>query len=231
MIDVKTPLRRAYFQCLNGNISVSGNNVPVYDDVTKLGNTSDPYIILSAQSATDNSSFQTFDSVEDITVEIIQKASGRTNKEVIDFIAGQVMNLVLPTRTTNGLTAQNGLQINCISLYQDRDLSMVLSAATSIGRRILVYRQKVRQTGDGTPGPVNPPITVPTRVTSDEFTTATTYSNPALDGLTYKLFWNDDSIYLERGVDWDYLPGGGFVILISDFNASAANYIFDIILQ
>lgn len=146
MIDVKTPLRTAYYQLLNGNLSYSSNDVPVSDDVTKLGVNPLLYVLLTQQNGVDKNNFQGFSSDEDIQLEIVYKSTGRVNKEALDNIAGQIFALVQPTPKTCGLVQQAGCNITCVNKIQDRDLSMTLGKTSSIGRRIIIYRQKISQT-------------------------------------------------------------------------------------
>jgi hypothetical protein len=77
MIDVKYPVRKAYFNLLNNNLFYDGQAVPVSDGDTmgkKL------YIIIASQSGVDNSTFQTFDSNEDIVIEIISKGNSKASR-------------------------------------------------------------------------------------------------------------------------------------------------------
>lgn len=54
-----------------------------------------------------------------------------------------------------------------------------------------------------------------------------TVTDVALNGKTFEIFFNDLNrfIYNEVGnQEWDYLVGGGFIILLPGFNASTNNY-------
>lgn len=150
MIDVKHPLRKAYYECLNGNLTFKGLAIPVGDDTVDFDG--DVYVVLASQTGYDNGTFQTFDSVETIDIDIVGKARHFSNKNVVDFIANQIVNLIQPTKQTYGLPDQDGVQINCISLSADRYLTFSLNDSNSVVRRILTYKQKVRQISSGVIG-------------------------------------------------------------------------------
>jgi hypothetical protein len=208
MIDVKNPVRKAYFQLLNNNLFYGGEGVPVSDGET-LGKKL--YVILAAQSGVDNSTFQSFDSNEDIVIDIIYKASSKASRQPVDAVASQILSLVLPSPAYNGLPGQAGIQINCVKLSDDRDLDLSENQSNAMRRRILTFSQKVRQTGSisvvPTPGsPFKP------NLTSADFTTATEYHNNALLGMNYVLYLNGE-IFLVEDRDYQKLSGGGFRIL------------------
>jgi hypothetical protein len=154
MIDVKHPLRKAYFDLLNGVLFYNTVPVSVGDDTV---DSDDPiYVILANQTGRDESTFQTFDSVETINIEVVAKGASFTNKNVVDNIASQILGLLLPSPQVNGLPQQIGIQINCVQLTGDTYLGFSLNAANSVVRRILTVTQKVRQTTDPSYIPVGP---------------------------------------------------------------------------
>ena len=227
MIDVKKPIRKAYFELLNGALSFGGNNVPVSDDAKKLADTASVYVILSNQAGSDAGTMQSFDSDENIVLDIVYKGSSRVNKEVVDDVASQIFNLVLPRPGEDGLPRQMGVQINCVRVSGDTYLTMALNSANSVVRRLLTFKQHVRQTLDNTPVvglkgiiPIN-----------SGFATATQYVDSSLSGKSYEIFMNDAGVFLKYGMDWEYLPGGGFEILLADFDATENNYDIYILLK
>jgi hypothetical protein len=226
MIDVKYPVRKAYFNLLNNNLFYDGQAVPVSDGDTmgkKL------YIIIASQSGVDNSTFQTFDSNEDIVIEIISKGNSKASRLPVDSVASQILSLVLPAPAYNGLPAQIGIQINCVRLTDDRYLDLYENASNTMRRRILTFSQKVRQTGNMSliPTPASP---FKPNLTSADFTTATEYHNNALLGMNYVLYLNGE-IFLVENVDYEKISGGGFRILIAGFNALANLYSIFVIRQ
>src|SRR5881628_3167605 len=148
MIDVKKPIRKAYYELLNGALSYGSANVPVSDDVKKLADTASVYVILSNQTGSDSGTMQSFDSDETIVLDIVYKGSSRVNKEVVDNVASQIFNLVLPRPGEDGLPQQMGVQINCVRVSGDEYLTMSLNNSNSVVRRLITFKQHVRQTLD-----------------------------------------------------------------------------------
>lgn len=230
MIDVKQPLRMAYFDLLSGALTYGGNPVPVSDDAKKLGDASTLYVILSSQSGADSSTFQTFDSDETIVLDIVFKSGARVNKETVDNIAGQILAILIPYPGVSGLSSPPGTQINCVRLKDDRYLTLQLNSSNSVVRRLLTISHHVRQTGSPSPIPANIP-NFQNPIASPDFTTATGYQNAWLKGRTFSLFLNDAQKFLKEGVDWTYdNVNGGFIILIPNFNATLFNYTIYVLL-
>lgn len=228
MIDVKYPVRKAYYDLLNGSLLYNGSGVPVSDDLKKLQDAGvNLYVLLSGQSGEGAGTMQSFDSDEDIIVDIIFKA-GRANKQVVDNVAGQILALVLPSPGINGLARQTGTQINCVRLVDDRNLDMTLGQSSTMIRRRLTFRQHVRQTLDTTPMQGLKGII---QIKSSDFADATNYLNPDLAGKSFEVFSNDIPRFLEHGVDWEYKVQGGIQFLMEDFDATLHNYNIYVLLK
>lgn len=228
MIDVKYPLRKSYYEVLNGNLLYNSVGVPVSDDLKKLQDSGlNVYVLLSTQSGSDTGTMQSFDSWENIDVDIIYKAA-RSSKQPVDMIAGQILGIILPAPGIDGLPRQTGIHISCVQLQRDQDIPAILGQTLMITRRVLTFRQRIRQTLDITPMPGLKKIFP---VTSADFIDATEYVNPDLNGKTFQLFFNSVGRFIDFGVEWDYRPGGGAIIKIPDFNASLNIYEFYVLLN
>lgn len=228
MIDVKLPLRKAYYQLLNGAVIYNSAAIPVSSDMKKMADgPALTYILLSTQSGTDTSTFSSFDSQEEMLIDIVCKAKTRVDKEILDNIANQVMNLILPAPASTGLPPQVGIQISCVQKTMDKYLDFTLNPSTTVLRRLLTFTQKVRQTGFSTPDPTPPTFHSP--ITSIDFYTLNTYINPALNNRDYYL--NNGTSFLLEGTDWIQEVGGGFQILTAGFDAVHNNYTIYILLK
>lgn len=147
MIDVKLPLRKAYYTLLSGNVIYNSTPVPISSDIKKLAdNAAQTYIIISNQNGNDTSTMASFDTTESITLDIVCKAQTRVNKETIDSIANQILTLVMPSPRANGLPVQAGVHFDCVQLTSDRYLDLVINQGSTVNRRLLTFSQKVRQT-------------------------------------------------------------------------------------
>lgn len=227
MIDVHLPLRKAYYELLNNAVQYNSLPVPVGDELKPFAATVPVYIVLSTQTDRDQSTFQSFDSEHDINIEIVFKAQSRGNKGVLDLIASQVLNLVLPAPAQNGLPPQTGIQILCVRKTTDTDLALALNTSNTVIRRIITFRQYIRQTLDNTPVVGLKGII---RVTSSDFANAADYVNTSLVN-QFEVFDNDASVFLEYGVDLVYLAGGGFTILIDGWDSTLQSHVLYVLLK
>lgn len=148
MIDIKLPLRKAYYQALTGQLTYGGNSVPVYDDITWLENDKNIYVLFGDDSGVDNNTQSYFSSNEDFQLQIVYTAKGRVSKEVLDVVADQVFALVLPSPMGNGLPSQPGVVIQNLHKTSDHYDSFKLSGGDSYIRRIVTFTQDVTETGN-----------------------------------------------------------------------------------
>ena len=147
MRDPKLSLRTAYYQLLNGALTYNAVTIPVSDDLLNLASSSAlQYVILSTQSSQDTSTFSSFDTREDIIIDIVSKAQSRLSKTVVDSIASQIMNLVLPNPGQNGLPSQANFVFQNVQKIADRYIDLQLNSSTTVVRRLLTFTQTVRQT-------------------------------------------------------------------------------------
>lgn len=228
MIDVKLPIRKAFYDLLNGQLTYGLNLAPVVDDMKNMGDAATAYVLLSNQIGVDSSTFQTFDSDESIVLDIVFKAGSRSNKAAPDAIAGQILPMVLPAPGVNGLNPSPSIQINCVKLYDDRYMPAMMNGSNTVTRRLLTFKMHVRQTGSTTPVAPLPSFQNP--VISSSFKNATQYVNQVLNGRSFLLYLNGVG-FLQNGVQWDYFAGGGFEIFMNDFDATKNSYVFYLLLQ
>lgn len=227
MIDVKLPVRKAFYDLLSGVLTLNANLIPVMDDAKNLGDPSMTYVLLSSQTGTSANSFQTFDSVETMLLDIVSKAGARTNKETADLVAAQIIPLVITAPGTNGLVPDPSIQINCVELSDDRYLTMALNSSNTVVRRLLTFKMRVRQTGTTTPPTPIPSFRNP--IVSADFANATEYINGHLKGRTFLLYLN--GIGFLTSDQYGVLPDGGFQILLNNFDSTQNSYTFFLLLQ
>lgn len=65
-------------------------------------------------------------------------------------------------------------------------------------------------------------------ITSSNFSTSINCPLPALNGDSLQIFWNDLGRFLTEGIEWNPLSGGGFIISVPGFDATANSYNFTI---
>jgi len=147
MHDVQQQVRTAYYQLLNGNLTSNSNPVPIGDELRKFLDTENIYVILSSQSGVNDSNFRYFGSTEDIVIDIVFKAASRANKQVLDDVANQILNLVFPTDnpSVNNLPTQSGAQFLNVQLKDSRYMNLSLNNSSTVIRRLLTFRQTIVQ--------------------------------------------------------------------------------------
>lgn len=133
MKDTKKILRHAVFNALDGNITLNGNPVPVYDE--KNGNES-VYILLSNQQEFDDSPDGSFITRSTIDYEVVQQTGFSVSKDAIDDINEQILDIIIPTQGTTGLTIPTGFQFHHVKRESSRSLAFEISPTESIVRNI-----------------------------------------------------------------------------------------------
>lgn len=140
MIDMKYNIRLAFFQCLNLNCQ-SMDNLPVkvYDDVQTLGDVDTTYILLENQTGTPTNNQAGYASKEDIMVTVVAKDPARVNRRLVDYIANQALQLLLPTIKTNGLVTAANLQFLNLQLAVDQYQDFFLENAQAVCKRMMTF--------------------------------------------------------------------------------------------
>lgn len=103
-------IRTAYYNALNG-ITYNGNTVTVYDDLP-IGTLPDQYVYINdiTEAGTDNN--QQFVSDVVITLDAVVRQYKKVDRDVVDGIAEEVCDTILPTVQGLVLTDTNFQIIN-----------------------------------------------------------------------------------------------------------------------
>ncbi len=111
MKDTKKILRIAVFNALDGNITYSGNPVPVVDEKVRNSVPADLFILLGSQfeSAIDRNS-SAFITQSSIDLYITQKVSAEVSKDAIDEVYEDMLEIIFPTVGTLGIASASGFQ-------------------------------------------------------------------------------------------------------------------------
>jgi hypothetical protein len=139
MKDTKKILRTAIFNALGG-LTYSGSSVPVYDEKQKTGQTNNLYVLLGTQQETDvESNDSTWITKSSIDIEIVHKTGSEVSKDVIDTTYENMMEILIPTPQTVGLTIPAGFQF----LNATRDMSLTQSVEITATESVLVCFAKL----------------------------------------------------------------------------------------
>lgn len=145
MKDVSEGLRLSVYNAINGNLSWDAANVPVYDEEAEINDTL--YVILSTQTETptdrNDSAWITKAS---ILLDVHQLTWKKISKDATDRITGQIMQIILPTTITLGITAPVGFQYANLERSDARSLPLRFSSNNSISRKLLTLTLDIIQT-------------------------------------------------------------------------------------
>lgn len=142
MKDTKKILRHAVLNALDGNITYDGNNVPVYDEKNENENI---YILLSNQQEFDDNPDGSFITRSTIDYEVVQKSGYSVSKDAIDDINEQILEILIPTQGTTGLTIPSGFQFHNVKRESSRSLAFEISPTESIVRNITTISTIIQQ--------------------------------------------------------------------------------------
>lgn len=141
MRDSKRALRTAYFTALNGNITLSGRDVPVWDRVpTRQGY---PYIKLAEQTITEAGGKRGCLMQEaTLLLDIVTSFDGEQGgKQESDLIADQVFVIL-----TEGTPPSMGTDFKLVVVRVDSDFDLEETSPTGyIVRRLIRFRNSIQQ--------------------------------------------------------------------------------------
>lgn len=138
-MEVSKAIRTGYYTALNGNVSVNGQNVPVYDVFALPEGASYPYILLSSQTSTQRvtKGCKVYDAT--IVIDIVTGDLNMIGRSQSEDIAEQVENLV---NTTDINITANGYKIGDTNREGDTDDSNK-NGQYYIFRKIMTYRHLI----------------------------------------------------------------------------------------
>lgn len=132
MKDTQKILRTAVFQMLNGNISI-----PVYDEKKRIGSNAKIYALLSTQQETDENPSDAFITLSSIDIEIIHRSDFEVTKDSIDDISTEILEILIPTPTSDGLIVQNLFQITNVRRISTITRQISLTETENIVSKII----------------------------------------------------------------------------------------------
>lgn len=145
MRDFNKPLRKAVYELLNTHLTYGTDNVPVFDEKVKKSQDVSNYVIIGNISSRDDSSFHTWTRQMEFILDVVTKTGDTVSRNIADSISGQILALMMPTITGNGLSQTNFQYINC-QLATDRYLDLQLTPTMAMVRRLLTFSITVNQT-------------------------------------------------------------------------------------
>lgn len=145
MRDFNKPLRKAIVTLLNNNLTYNSANVPVFDQKVKKGADNTFYVVIANISSNNTSTIHQWGRNMLFVLDIVTKTADTVSTSIADGIAEQILQLMMPDLTSNGLSQTNFQYINC-QLDSDRYLDMQLNPTTAMVRRLLTFSITANQT-------------------------------------------------------------------------------------
>ena len=94
MKDVKADLQSAYYSLLNGNVSYSGSNVPVYDVNNVPQGPDYPHILITDFTQIDDSDKSSFGEEITVDLEVIDRATQRASRAGLFSVVNQIKQII-----------------------------------------------------------------------------------------------------------------------------------------
>ena len=106
MIDTANSVRGIYISALNGNLTYSGNNVPVYGQ-TPFVTTPKNYVVIGEITEISDNTNHSFGNDVDVIIDIFSEQYRTYDNSVVDNIASQILNLLIPSPSVSGFSDTN----------------------------------------------------------------------------------------------------------------------------
>lgn len=106
MLDSANSVRTIYITILNGNITYNGKNVPVYGQ-SPFGTTPQYYVVIGDINEGARNTNHNFSNDVEVTIDIFAQQYRVYDNSVVDNIASQVLNLLIPDTNVNGFSDVN----------------------------------------------------------------------------------------------------------------------------
>ena len=106
MLDCANNVRSIYVTTLNGFITYTGKNVPVYGQ-TPFGTTPQYYVVIGDINEGARNTNHNFGNDVEVTIDIFAQQYRVYDNSVVDNIASQVLNLLIPDTNVNGFNDAN----------------------------------------------------------------------------------------------------------------------------
>lgn len=143
MKDTALPVRRGYFQKLNGAVTHNSQPVPVYDTFA-VNEAAYPYIILSTQTAVDDSVKRCQGQEVTMLLDVVTGFIGAPDRVPLDNICDQIYELINPVDGTNWISVGPDLRVISTRLLSDTTLESQ-NDTWKIVRRLIRFGHKIHE--------------------------------------------------------------------------------------
>lgn len=106
MLDCSNNVRVIYVNALNGNLSYNGKDVPVYGQ-TPFDTTPQNYVVIGNITETSENTNHSFGNNVEVVVDIFSEQYRVNDLGVVDNIASQILNILIPDTQVDGFDDAN----------------------------------------------------------------------------------------------------------------------------
>jgi hypothetical protein len=106
MLDCSNNVRVIYVNALNGNLSYNGKDVPVYGQ-TPFDTTPQNYVVIGNITETSDNTNHSFGNNVEVVVDIFSEQYRVNDLGVVDNIASQILNILIPDTQVDGFDDAN----------------------------------------------------------------------------------------------------------------------------
>jgi len=142
MLDCSNNVRTIYVNALNGNITYNGINVPVYGQ-TPFVTTPKNYVVIGDISEVGVNTNNSFGNNVDVTIDIFSEQYRVNDLSVVDNIASQILNILLPDTQVDGFD-DTYFEVFPMSRTSSRYLSL-MEGENFVARKIITINNLVNQ--------------------------------------------------------------------------------------
>jgi hypothetical protein len=111
MKDYSAAIRKSFFDALDAQVTYDSTDIPVFDEKVEGVPEKDIWIVIADQVDLDKSNKHQFANETTIDINVISKRRSAGGKKVIDDIADQVLQIILPTVKTVGISIASPFKI------------------------------------------------------------------------------------------------------------------------
>lgn len=106
MLDCSNNVRVIYVNALNGNLTYNGKDVPVYGQ-TPFDTTPQNYVVIGNITETSDNTNHSFGNNVEVVVDIFSEQYRVNDLGVVDNIASQILNILIPDTQVDGFDDAN----------------------------------------------------------------------------------------------------------------------------
>jgi hypothetical protein len=106
MLDCSNNVRVIYVNALNGNLTYNGKDVPVYGQIP-FDTTPQNYVVIGNITETSDNTNHSFGNDVEVVVDIFSEQYRVNDLGVVDNIASQILNILIPDTQVDGFDDAN----------------------------------------------------------------------------------------------------------------------------